>query len=142
MVPMDEELEHVKDYLELEKARFEEKLKIDLMTPENMDVLIPTLILQPIVENAVRHGKDANGYCDLSIEIIEMEKTFVVQIKDKGMGFDKEVLRKLEADEPIGRSVGLQNVHKRLKNIYGNEYGLKITSSPRGSAVVMEFRKE
>ena len=58
------------------------------------------------------------------------------------MGFDKDVLRKLENDEPIGRSVGLQNVHRRMKSIYGSEHGLKISSSPIGSCVTMEFKKQ
>lgn len=142
MVPLEEELEHLKDYLELEKARFEDKLQITYDVPEEMDILIPTLILQPIVENAVRHGKNANGYCFLNIVIAETEEAFIVKIKDKGMGFDKDVLRKLENDEPMGRSVGLQNVHRRMKSIYGSEHGLKISSSPIGSCVTMEFKKK
>ena len=141
MVPLEEEMEHLKDYLELEKARFEEKLQISYEVPEEMDIKIPTLILQPIVENAVRHGKDANGYCFLHIKITETEDSFVVKIKDKGMGFDKDVLEKFNEDQPIEGSVGLLNVHKRMKSIYGNESGLKINSSPIGSSVTLKFRK-
>lgn len=139
MVPMEEELEHVRDYLEIEKARFEDKLMITYDVPEKMEMQIPTLILQPIVENAVRHGKNENGRCHVHIEIKETECGYVAKIRDKGMGFDEEVLRKLESDEPSGNSVGLQNVHKRLKSFYGQ--GLQITSSPIGSCVTMKFIK-
>ena len=139
MVPLEEEMEHLKDYLELEKARFEDKLQITYDLPEEMEIKIPTLILQPIVENAVRHGKNANGQCFLHIKVTETEDAFEVKIKDKGMGFDKDVLRKLDDDEPMGRSVGLQNVHKRMKSVYGN--GLKISSSPIGSSVTLVFKK-
>lgn len=141
MVPMEEELDHVRDYLELEKARFEEKLVLSYDVPDEMDIEIPTLILQPIVENAVRHGKNEKGYRYVHIEIKETEKSFVVKIRDKGMGFDKDVLDKLENDESVGGSIGLLNVHKRLKGYYGNDHGLRITSSPIGSCVTMEFVK-
>jgi sensor histidine kinase YesM len=65
----------------------------------------------------------------------------VVSISDKGRGFPEEVLKKLEKDEPIGNSIGLSNVHKRLKSIYGEEHGLKITSTPQGSTVEIHFFK-
>lgn len=142
MVPLKEELEHVRDYLELEKARFEEKLTVTYDVPEKLDVTIPTLILQPIVENAVRHGIDAKGRRMVHIQICEEKEAYVVYICDKGLGFREEVLEKLKNDEPIGSSIGLSNVHKRMKSIYGEEGGLKIKSSDEGSTVELRFLKQ
>lgn len=141
MVPLEEELDHVKDYLELERARFEEKLIVSYDVPERMDVMIPTLILQPIVENAVRHGISADGKRIVDIRIREEEDAFIVDIGDKGRGFKPDVLEKLETGEAIGNSIGLSNVHKRMKNIYGENHGLKIMSSDHGSVVEMRFYK-
>lgn len=142
MVPLWEELEHVKDYLELERARFEDKLIVTYEVPEWMDILIPTLILQPIVENAVRHGISADGRRIVDIQMKETEDGFIVRISDKGKGFSEEVLKKLDSGEAIGNSIGLSNVHKRMKSIYGEKNGLKIFSSDQGSTVELHFFKD
>lgn len=141
MVPMEEEMDHVRDYLELEKARFEDKLVVTYDTPRRMDIRIPTLILQPIVENAVRHGIDRQGRRIVHIKIEEAQDAFIVQVCDRGQGFKPEVLKKLEDGEPIGKSIGLSNVHKRMKSTYGEDGGLKIDSSPEGSCVELRFKK-
>lgn len=141
MVPMEEEVNHVNDYLEIEKARFEEKLIVTWEIPKCMDVQIPTLILQPIVENAVRHGVGKDGKRVVDIKIEEEELQYVVKISDQGKGFSQEILDKLKNDENIGSSVGLCNVHKRMKSIYGEEYGLRITNLDSGSCVELRFEK-
>ena len=141
MVPMEEELEHVKDYLELEKGRFEDKLLVTYEVPEQMDILIPALILQPIVENAVRYGINREGKRIVKIRIVEEEKAFLVRISDNGRGFPPEVLEKLENGESVGKSIGLTNVNQRMKNTYGEENGVKITSASCGSCVELRFIK-
>jgi LytS/YehU family sensor histidine kinase len=141
MAPLQKELEHVENYLELERARFEDKLIVTYEVPEWMEVMVPILILQPIVENAVRYGISPDGRRIVDIQILENAGEYVVRISDKGRGFPEEVLKKLEKDEPIGNSIGLSNVHKRLKSIYGEEHGLKITSTPQGSTVEIHFFK-
>lgn len=142
MVPLQEELDHVKDYLQIEKARFEEKLQVVYDVPERMEILVPTLILQPIVENAVRYGIDKNGCRYVYIGITEEVDAYRVEISDHGKGFPEEVLEKLEKDEPVGSSIGLQNVHKRMKSAYGEEHGLQICSTTHGSTVKLYFYKE
>lgn len=142
MVPLQEELDHVKDYLQIEKARFEEKLQVVYDVPERMELLVPTLILQPIVENAVRYGIDKNGCRYVYIGITEEVDAYRVEISDHGKGFPEEVLEKLEKDEPVGSSIGLQNVHKRMKSAYGEEHGLQICSTTHGSTVKLYFYKE
>lgn len=142
MVPMQEELEHVQDYLEIEKARFEEKLLVSYQLEEDMHILIPTLILQPIVENAVRHGRSRDGKRVVEIEVRQEDDCYIVKVRDRGPGFSPEVLEKLEAGEEIGKSIGLMNVQKRLKNIYGGKNGLRIENlQDGGSCVTMKFMK-
>lgn len=141
MVPLREELEHVKDYLQIEKARFEEKLQVTYDVPEKMEILVPTLILQPLVENAVRYGIDRTGCRYVYIGITEEADAYRVEISDHGKGFPEEVLEKIAKDEPVGSSIGLQNVHRRMKSVYGEERGLQIQSTPKGSTVKLYFYK-
>lgn len=142
MVSMREELDHVKDYLELEKARFEDKLTVTYDVPTQMDMRIPTLIFQPIVENAVRYGADQTGRRRVAIQIRDREKEVIVRICDAGKGFPAEILEKLKNGEPTGKSIGLTNVHRRMKSIYGEDNGLVIVSSEKGSTVELHFLKE
>ncbi|MEZ3487516.1 MAG: histidine kinase [Lachnospiraceae bacterium] len=139
MVPFEEEMEHVEDYLELEKARFEEKLIITYDVPEGIAMEIPTLILQPIVENAVRYGINREGRRIVAIRAKEEPDGCRVYIQDEGRGIPEEVLKNLQNGQAVGNSVGLSNVHKRMKSIYGEENGLRITSSQEGTCVELHF---
>lgn len=139
IVPMEEEMEHVRDYLELEQARFEEKLSVSYDVPEYMDIEIPTLILQPIVENAVRYGINREGRRIVSIQAEEAEDGYMVRIRDEGKGIEEDILEKLMSGKVIGNSIGLSNVHKRMKSIYGEERGLHIISSSEGTCVELHF---
>lgn len=139
MVPFEEEMEHVRDYLELEKARFEEKLAVTYDVPEEIDLEIPTLILQPIVENAVRYGINREGKRIVTIRADEEPAGCRVYIEDQGKGMPDDVLKKLMSGQAIGNSVGLSNVHKRMKSIYGEENGLRIDTSAQGTCVELYF---
>ena len=141
MVPMEEEISHVKDYLELEKGRFEDKLIVTYDVPSKMDILIPTLILQPVVENAVKYGINREGKRIVNISVKEMEEEFIVRISDKGKGFPAEVADMLEKGDTVGRSIGLSNVYKRMKSTYGEDGRIKISSSGDGSCVELCFKK-
>ena len=97
--------------------------------------MVPSFILQPLVENAIRHGADRRGYRYVKIRAEEQDGGVTICVSDHGPGFPPEVLRQLyegEASE-TGRSIGLFNVHRRLKSIYGEEGGLRISSSQEGS---------
>lgn len=140
LVPLDEELEHVQDYLEIEKARFEENLIVTFDVPEYNEIKIPTLILQPIVENAVRYGINRDGKRVVNVSVEEKPDGSLVRICDEGQGIPEEILDKLAKDEPIGTSIGLSNVHRRMRSLYGEENGLHIKSSQQGTCVEMFFR--
>ena len=112
-VPFEKEIEHLKKYLYIEKLRFGKKLNIvyDIRT---MDFEIPLLSIQPIVENAVKHGvgqKKKGGTITISSE--ETGDAFIVTVADDGVGFDADAPRKKD-----GRShIGIENTRKRLKDL-------------------------
>lgn len=141
LVPLEEELDHVRDYLRIEQARFEEKLTVTYDIQCDLSIEIPTLILQPIVENAVRYGIDSKGNRTVQIQITEDEQDVHVFIRDKGKGFDSAVLAAFQNEQSMENHIGLLNVHKRLKNAYGETYGLQIQTSNQGTTVAMRFRR-
>jgi two-component system, sensor histidine kinase ChiS len=126
-ISLEKELEFVESYLDIEKARFEEKLtcQFDITVP--LDYMIPTLIIQPLVENAIKHGilpKKAGGTVMISAK--QQGTTLFITIKDNGVGIPQDKLADILADSN-GKSVGLRNINKRLRRIYGEE--LKIVST-------------
>lgn len=128
---LKEELEYINTYLVLEKARFREKLRIlrDI-DRDLMEYQVPVLTLQPLVENAVKHGvtpKVGPGAVQIIIKKIHGELDILV--KDDGVGIPPEKIDEvLLPGVGSGNGVGLSNVHERLKSLFGEEYGLKITS--------------
>lgn len=122
MVDIDSELKHIKAYLEIEKARFGERLNV-IYQIKSSHFKIPHLILQPLVENAVKHGiypKKGKGTIYIIVE--EKKSHYRISIEDNGVGFD------LNSKENRDGGIAIKNINKRLKSIYGEEYGLKIDS--------------
>lgn len=148
LISIKEEMEFVKTYLVLEKARFGRKLKIRSEVPRDLwDAEVPRLSIQPLVENAVKHGITpllTNGTVNIRIDRIESESgdiELLVEIMDDGMGIEKERLKDvLLPGVGSGNGVGLANVHARLQGLYGSEYGLKIQSElGEGTTVTMRL---
>ena len=133
MLSLHTELYHVASYLELEQARFEEKLVVELDVEDDLNCKVPSFILQPLVENAVRHGGDRTGARHVSISAHSVDGMAEIAVADRGQGIPKEVVLSLYTGQ--GKGVGLSNVHKRLKSIYGEDNGLKIETSEAGSRV-------
>ncbi len=126
-----EEIEYVNTYLILEKARFRGKLRIQRdIDPSLLDNQMPVLTLQPLVENAVKHGihhKVGTGTVHITARMFNGEMLFI--IRDDGVGIDKERMSKvLFPWFGSGNGVGLSNVHARLKSLFGEDYGLRIMS--------------
>ena len=134
MLNLHTELYHVSSYLELEKARFEEKLQVDIQVSEDINCMVPSFILQPLVENAVRYGVDKSGSRYVGICAVQAADGIEISVTDHGSGFPQEIISQLYSGRPM-KGIGLENVHKRLKSIYGEDYGLAIDSSPDGSKV-------
>ncbi|HEX2400937.1 MAG TPA: histidine kinase [Mycobacterium sp.] len=143
-----EELRNIDRYLNLERARFGTALKVRLqVAPEVLNVVVPFLALQPLVENAVRHG--FAGQSKGSVEIIARDEgaDCVITVEDDGVGMDPEILRTGPGDALADGSgaaahVGLTNVDHRLRAAFGNDYGLVVeTAVGAGTKVVMRVPK-
>jgi two-component system sensor histidine kinase ChiS len=130
LVSLTHELELVQAYLYIEKERFEERLTILWEVDTDLDLQLPPLTIQPLVENAVKHGllSQAKGVT-IHIRIVRQERATLFEIKDDGKGMEQEVVRQL-LDAPVKgkRGIGLSNTNRRLIQTYGK--GLTIHSSP------------
>ncbi len=133
-VKFDEEFDFTKRYIEIMKVRFGERLYFnDSITEDVKEVSVPKMIVQPIIENAVKYGFGEDVEC-LHIEVIayiENENVYI-KVKDDGVGIEKDLLKELVMNlrEKYNMSdhIGLYNVHKRIELLYGMEYGLQISS--------------
>ena len=137
LIPFEQELQHTKLYLELEKIRFEDALEVNFKI-DAVDFMIPPLTLEPIVENAVKHGirKKPDGRGRVMIKTSEYADKYCVSVIDDGVGFDS---REKKDD---GRShVGVTNVRTRLKQICNAS--LEIVSIPgAGTIATIEIPKD
>ena len=131
-----EELSNIERYLILEKARFGDRLQVKLrIAPEVLPVVLPFLLLQPLVENAVRHGltSKANGGT-VSLIARDSGADCMISVEDDGVGMDPARLRDHldQTAEPhlSGAHVGLGNVHDRLRIAFGDECGLVVETGP------------
>jgi two-component system, LytTR family, sensor kinase len=139
-VTVADELRYAEKYLRLEQARFGKRLKVRVQVdPEVLQAVLPVLSLQPLVENAVRHGverKAAGGL--VAIEGIDLGVDVALRVTDDGDGIDAERARAALAG--LGPGIGLGNVHGRLQSTFGEGYGLEIESGA-GTTVVMTLPK-
>lgn len=139
-----EELRCIDRYLLLERARFGERVQVSLrIAPEVLSTVIPFLSLQPLVENAVRHGLEAKeGPGHITICANDSGAFAEVTIEDDGVGMDPEHLRSVLAGHTDGEHVGLRNVDARLRQVYGDEHGLVIETAPgEGTLITMRVPK-
>jgi two-component system LytT family sensor kinase len=143
-----DELRNIDRYLTLERARFGTALDVRLqVAPEVLNVVVPFLALQPLVENAVRHG--LAGQAGGAVEIIARDEgsDCVITIEDDGAGMDPAALRAgsgdaLNAATSESAHVGLTNVDHRLRAAFGNDYGLVVeTAIGAGTKVMMRVPK-
>ena len=139
-----EELRSVERYLLLEQARFGDRLQVTLrIAPEVLPVAVPFLCVQPLVENAVRHGlagSERAGH--ISINAQDRGQECVIEVEDDGIGEDPEKVRRALAGDAASDSVGLGNVDSRLRNAYGDEFGLVVETAPgAGTKVTVRVPK-
>ncbi|MGW7366423.1 histidine kinase [Streptomyces sp. NPDC054841] len=140
-----DELRCIEQYLALAGARFGDRLKVTLqIAPEVLPVALPFLCLQPLVENAVKHGlEDSRDECRVSISAQDAGSEAVVTIEDDGVGMDPAELRRILAGEGSRSSgIGLSNVDERLRQVYGDDYGLVIeTGTGAGMKITARIPK-
>jgi two-component system LytT family sensor kinase len=128
-VTLADELHYVEKYLNLERARFGERLLVRLeVAPEILPAIVPVLSLQPLVENAVRHGiEDRSSSVTIEILGYDLGADALVCVRDDGAGMSDEAASAALAGRSGG--IGLQNVHRRLESSFGPGYGLAIESA-------------
>jgi two-component system LytT family sensor kinase len=137
-----DELRNTERYLVLEQARFGERLRVSLrVAPEVLPIAVPFLVVQPLVENAVRHGlENAAGAVTVSIVAADAGPDAVITVEDDGAGSDPQrIVAALEGTPGAGArggSVGLANVDARLRQVYGDPYGLVVETAPHAGTKV------
>lgn len=137
LVSLSSELELVQAYLSIEKERFEDRLQVQWDLKASLEMLVPPLSIQPLVENAVLHGilKRVRGGSIL-IRIDEYEDRAEVYIEDDGVGMDETTVRNIlvRSSAKEHKGIGLINTDQRLKQLYGQ--GLRIESRPNEGTIV------
>ncbi len=130
-VPLSQELHFIELYLEMEQVRFSDRLAVTFqVAPAALSALVPHLLLQPLVENAVRHGLSAGGQSRLHIQADRRDGQLILEVQDSGPG-----------PIPAGpRGVGLTNSEQRLRALYGDRYVLALKPAPsQGTTVHLEL---
>jgi two-component system LytT family sensor kinase len=126
-VSLREELEAVDEYLDIERVRFGPSLSVDKEVDEaSLGVIVPSMILQPLVENSIKHGLSRKvGEGRITIRAVLRAGHAIIEVMDNGVGMTSE---RLETTTQHG--IGLRNVNERLRVIYGANYGLHLHSVP------------
>lgn len=131
-VPLRQEIEFLNCYLEIERIRFRDRLTTRLdVDPQALECRVPNLILQPIVENAIRHGvapRSAPGRIEVRAE--RKGGSLRLQVRDNGRGIQEA------ACQTKGGGVGLSNTRARLQQLYGGAYVFEVENDPAGGAIV------
>jgi len=137
---LEEELAHVHAYLALEQARFGDRLRlVEEISPDLKAIKLPRLTLEPLVENAVKHGiAPLAGGGTVCIRAERRDHGVELTVADTGVGMAPETLAAVLKGCPASGGIGLCNVEERLKSIYGLERGLRIESAP-GAGTVVSF---
>ncbi len=135
-ITLDGEIKYVKDYIYLQKIRYNERVKVQYDIPQDLfRCKIIRFSIQPIVENAIYHGlesKKGNGL--IQIQARSEGNTLIIVIQDNGVGMKEERLKEMRAKlkatdyDKINKSIGIKNIHDRIRINYGDEYGLTLYS--------------
>jgi two-component system LytT family sensor kinase len=136
-VTLREELEAIDEYLHIEVIRFGPQLRVvKQIHPGTLDVIVPSLILQPLVENSIKHGLSPKvGGGRITITSRVRDDHVIIEVVDDGLGMTDERLARA-----LGGGIGLSNVNERLRTIYGAHYQLKLKSAPgQGTSVSLEI---
>ncbi|WP_135548119.1 ATP-binding protein [Paenibacillus cymbidii] len=138
LVTLDKEIELVRAYCIIEQYRFEERVRVEFALPERRDAHMPPLLLQPLVENAIRHG--ITPRLEGGTVVVAAAWTadgLVIEVKDDGVGMDAAALARWKQDEADAAGIGLRNVRRRLKHAFGTD--LQVESAPGKGTVVRLF---
>jgi len=127
--PLRDELSFIEDYLAIEMVRFGEKLRFESdINPDTLDLLVPSVLLQPLVENSIRHGLSSKLQGGTIRVRSHAERGRIrLAVEDDGVGISEAKLATL-----LEQGIGISNVNERLKVLFGNDYRLYVDSKPEG----------
>ena len=139
-IPLKDEIMHTKEYLFIQKQRYEDKLSyfFNIEDESLLSIEVPKIIIQPIVENSIYHGiKNLSGNGIITIDVYRQNSTVNISVKDNGIGFEKA--KQFKKSKTGG--VGTKNVNKRIKFYYGKNYGVFINkdSKTEGAEVIIKI---
>ena len=139
-IPLKDEIMHTKEYLFIQKQRYEDKLSyfFNIEDESLLSIEVPKIIIQPIVENSIYHGiKNLSGNGIITIDVYRENSTLNISVKDNGIGFEKA--KQFKKSKTGG--VGTKNVDKRIKFYYGKNYGVFINkdSKTEGAEVIIKI---
>ncbi|MGH3756545.1 sensor histidine kinase [Actinophytocola sp.] len=137
-----EEFRAIETYLALQRAVLGERLQVQVrVAPEVLAVALPYLVLQPLVENAIRHGIEPRaGTGHVQVRGEAEGNDCVISVEDDGLGMDPVLVEEILAGRGGADSVGIANVDRRLRNVYGPWYGLVVETAPdEGTRVVVRI---
>ena len=139
-IPLKDEIMHTKEYLFIQKQRYEDKLSyfFNIEDESLLSIEVPKIIIQPIVENSIYHGiKNLSGNGIITIDVYRQNSTVNISVKDNGIGFEKA--KQFKKSKTGG--VGTQNVDKRIKFYYGKNYGVFINkdNKTKGAEVIIKI---
>ena len=139
-IPLKDEIMHTKEYLFIQKQRYEDKLSyfFNIEDESLLSIEVPKIIIQPIVENSIYHGiKNLSRNGIITIDVYRENSTVNISVKDNGIGFEKA--KQFKKSKTGG--VGFQNVDKRIKFYYGKNYGVFINKNSKieGAEVVIKI---
>ena len=149
-VPFKDEIKNIENYFVITRKRFRNKYKLALDIPDRLKgITVPKLILQPMVENAIKHGlRVREGVGNIAITAREENGVLIINVMDDGVGLDKERVDRLNevlsagpgyVDEEKYCGVGMRNVSDRIKLMYGEDYGYTVVSA-KGMGTMIIFR--
>lgn len=142
IIKVSEEIQHIKAYVEIQQIRFKDKFFVDYMIDNAvMNFMMPKIILQPFVENAIIHGMENMEHpCGLMVKINSADGIIEFIIKDEGKGISPEILREIKESKAKNKGYGIRNVDERIKLLYGDNYGVTIRSKKReGTTVIISL---
>lgn len=145
-VSLEQELEHVQNYVDLQKLRYDEHLRWELTTtPLLRKAAIPCMLIQTFVENAVKHQMTPEGELCITVNICQLERVYgfpslYITIKDTGDGFDEKILEQIRQKKVVekvdGEHIGIYNAAQRLDILYGNKAEIIYGNQEEGGAVI------
>ena len=132
-VTLREELESIDEYLDIEVIRFGPQLRVEKqISADTLDVIVPSMILQPLIENSIKHGFSRKvGGGRIIIRSVRQNGHAIIEVEDDGLGMSEERM-----NTALNDGIGLSNVNERLSVIYGAAYRVRITSAPNLGTII------